>query len=45
MDLILVVFSHKDGTFEVHRAIRPKYYSVFIVREAPWPKRDGLLLW
>lgn len=45
MDLILCVITNPDGSFVVIRAIKPKYYSVFIVRERPWGYEEGSLLW
>jgi hypothetical protein len=48
-ELHLSVWFHIDGTFRIYRDLEfPRTEvadSVFIVRETPWPRRDGNLLW
>lgn len=49
MELYLSVWFEKDGSFRVFRDIdiehRNELRTVLIVRETPWPRRNGNLLW
>lgn len=45
-ELYLSVWSTREGTFQVFRNVsHPLADSVLIVREQPWPLREGNLLW